>query len=754
MTPTAQDTLRQEQEKLRAIVEHALDVIAIKDRDGRYVLINPAGAEIFGRPADQIVGRRDADLFEASEARQTEAIDRQVMDEGKPLTYTRRRTFGGVERTFLNTKFPYRDAEGRVVGLIGIGRDVTDRVKAEEEQRLFRELVDQSSDAIFVTDPQTAQILDVNQTACARLGYEREELLRMRVMEISEAVSDPQAWKRRVDELRVTGSFHLVSRHRRKDGTSFPVEVSVRLTRHADREYIVGVARDITERQRLEEELVAAQRHAQELYDSAPVMLLRIDPDGAILDCNRMALAALGYERGDLGQVRLPDLFAAESRPRIRRLFEELRRTGRVTDEPVTLSTKSGAPIVAQLDAVAGGAETRVALRDITARIRQEQALEEARRQLQVKDQILHAEKLRALGEMLSGVAHELNNPLGAITGFAEMLARREPTEEARLIRQEAERCSRIVNNLLRFARRRPPEKAMVDVRRILLDALELRAYHFKSKGVTVQHDLAAGLPQTWADESALGQVFLNILNNAEDAVALRGPAGQIRVRAWREERQIFISFTDNGSGIPRDQIRQIFDPFFTTKEPGQGTGLGLSVAYGIIQEHRGRITAQSEVGVGTTITVELPVRQEDATRLRRRAAPPAAEVAPSGRRILVVEDEPSMRKLLRDVLALDRHTVVEAADAPAALGLTERESFDLVITDIKMPHMSGRELYEHLRRRNPALARRVIFITGDMLNPATQEFVRTTDLRVLEKPCTIEQIRREVAGALAATGR
>jgi PAS domain S-box-containing protein len=750
----AEAAARLESEKSRAIVEHATDSIYIKDVEGRYLMINPAGAAYFGLPVEAIVGRRDRDLFPAEEIQTTEEIDQEVIRTGKPVNYVRPRRFRGQERVFLNSKLPYRAADGGTLGLIGISRDVTERVRAEEELKRFRELIDYSTDAICVVDPATGRYLDVNARACDLFGYEREELLEMRVWDIEQAIPDEEAWKGHMKRTNASEVTVFAGQARRKDGTLIPIEATARRVVRDRREYLVATVRDITERVRLEAELVEVQRHYQELYDSAPVMLLEVDRDGTILDCNRQVLELLGYERGQIGGRPFAELLGPDSKAQGRRLLKSLQETGRAAEDQITLLTRDGADLIAEVDAKAArdaSGSRRFSMRDITARVLQERALADARRQLEVRDQVIHAEKLRALGEMVSGIAHELNNPLGAITGFTEILLRREKSEELRLIHQEAQRCARIVTNLLRFARRSPPEKTMVDVRRILEETLELRAYHFLSKGVTVVRELADRLPSTWADESQIAQVFLNVINNAEDAVAGRGAAGQIRIRAWAQDERIFVSFGDNGSGIPKDRLRQIFDPFFTTKEPGHGTGLGLSVAYGIVQDHRGRITAESEVGIGTTITVELPVRQES-TRLvpRRESLPPA--VAP-GRRILVVEDEASMRKLLHDVLTLEQHVVVESPDGPTALRLLEEQRFDLVISDIKMPRMSGRELYEHLRRSQPALAERIIFITGDMLNPATREFLQTTPHRVLEKPCSIDRIRREVAAALVKLG-
>jgi two-component system NtrC family sensor kinase len=370
-----------------------------------------------------------------------------------------------------------------------------------------------------------------------------------------------------------------------------------------------------------------------------------------------------------------------------------------------------------------------------------------------VQERLLQSEKMSSVGQLVSGVAHELNNPLTGIMGFAQLLLLRDLDEESRkqveTIYAEAERASKIVSNLLTFARRRRAQKEAANINTLIERVLELRNYDLRVHNIDVELDLA-DVPETMVDANQVQQVLLNVIINAEQAIrAGAGERGTLRIGTRAEQESIVATFRDSGAGMSADTLRRIFDPFFTTKDAGEGTGLGLTISYGIMEDHGGRIWAESAPSRGSTFFLQLPiVETAPPPREFRRSDPPAAPV--ERRRILVVDDEESIQKLLTGVLEMDGHDVTVASNGREALDRVKRQSFDLIITDVKMPVMGGPDLYRSLvDSRNP-LAQRVIFVTGDTVAPDTRQFLQGVPNPVLAKPFRLREVRDSVRAALA----
>ena len=371
----------------------------------------------------------------------------------------------------------------------------------------------------------------------------------------------------------------------------------------------------------------------------------------------------------------------------------------------------------------------------------------------QIREQLLQNEKMAAVGSLVSGVAHELNNPLAGVTGFAQLLLERheEPKLKKSLerIRDEAERAAKIVKNLLTFARKHKPESTRVAINGVLERTLELRAYDMRVSNIKVVTDLRPDLPMTLADPNQLQQVFLNIVVNAEQAMKEAHGKGILTVKTALVEGSIRTTVEDDGPGIRPEHLKQIFDPFFTTKAVGKGTGLGLSICHGIIREHGGSITATSTPGKGTVFTIDLPVVAGAEVRSEKRRAA-AARIDPAA--ILVVDDEVSIRELIRDALSIRGHAVDAVESAERALEAIEARRYDLVVSDLKMPGMSGQELFARIQADDPDLARRILFITGDSVSVETQSFLEGSGRPFFLKPFKvqdmIDQAERLVAAA------
>ena len=369
-----------------------------------------------------------------------------------------------------------------------------------------------------------------------------------------------------------------------------------------------------------------------------------------------------------------------------------------------------------------------------------------------LRAQLLQTEKLAAIGELVSGVAHELNNPLTSVMGYAQLLQAADVSSGVRAdlqtIYHEAQRSARIIDNLLTFARKETTEKRYTDINQILRDTVDLRSYQFKVDNIELTREFQEQLPWTMVAPQQLQQVVLNLLNNAHQAVMETQGRPHLTVRSETDGKVIRIKVIDNGPGIPQEHLGKIFDPFFTTKDVGQGTGLGLSIAFGIVQEHGGRIWADSEPDKGTVFTVELPIVAHPMESVQQ-SSQPGPSPAHMGRRILLVDDEEEILEVIARILERMGHQPVAVDSAEKALEKLQMGSYDLIICDVRMPGLGGKGFYQKVRSTHPELAKRVIFTTGDTLSPSTRAFLESAGTPTVPKPFMIEDLQRAIEDLL-----
>lgn len=443
-------------------------------------------------------------------------------------------------------------------------------------------------------------------------------------------------------------------------------------------------------------------------------------------------------------------------------LIELLDREGHITDHAIRVRRVDGTPIWIEVTAAAQdapGGNTLVVealIRDVSERKKREDQNRDGRYQM------LQAEKMAALGQTISGVAHELNNPLATILSWAERLSERNVDEKTRqgleVILAESERAARIVRNLLTFARKRQTTRAMVDLNQVVRETLALRAYEQKVSNIHLVEALAAGIPEVFADGHQIKQVLLNLLINAEQACIGANGKGTIVVRTHHDTDRgsVLLEVNDDGPGIPEERQGKVFDPFFTTKEVGQGTGLGLTVAYAIVQEHAGRIWLESGKDAkgtkgGTSFFIELPVSGQ-----HLNAPPPRAPQQPisleafKGLRVLVVEDEPALAVAVSEALSDAGFTVDRSGDGEEGLTRLTEARYDLIVCDLKMPRIDGMQFYRAMAAATPALARRVIFVTGDVAGTDAERFLEETGCRWLSKPFRLGDLLRAARDTLS----
>ncbi len=428
--------------------------------------------------------------------------------------------------------------------------------------------------------------------------------------------------------------------------------------------------------------------------------------------------------------------------------LERLLRDGAAHDQLLRLRRVDGTAcwieVTARAEALPGRRTLRIeaVMRDVTER----KKLEDQARD--VFHQLSQAEKLAALGQTMSGVAHELNNPLATILACAERLAGRRLDDQTRrdldAIHNAAERAARIVRNLQTFARKRHTTRTMVDLNQVVRDTLALRAYEQRVSNVVIVEALAAGLPPVFADPHQIQQVLLNLVINAEHAMIGAHGRGLMVLRSWHapDRDAVLLEVSDDGPGVPEDVQQKIFDPFFTTKAVGKGTGLGLTVAYAIAQEHGGRISVSSPPGGGAAFVLELP---SGGMHVRAPEPSPVAAVSevPVGTRALVVEDELALGEAVADALRDAGFEVDRAADGEEAIVRTQSRAYDLIICDLKMPRVDGMAFFKHLASTAPALTRRLVFVTGDVAGTEAEQFLEQSGCRWLAKPFRLRDLVR-----------
>ncbi len=371
---------------------------------------------------------------------------------------------------------------------------------------------------------------------------------------------------------------------------------------------------------------------------------------------------------------------------------------------------------------------------------------------------VRRAEKMSSLGQLIAGVAHELNNPLAVVLAYAQLLTKHPIADE--LVREhvqrivhETERAAKIVRDLLLFARPCEPQLTVVDLNQVVSNVCDVRQRDFETYRTELRQHLQPGLPRTKADPIQLEQVLNNLITNAFHAMASQPGKRILTVSTAADNHFIRISIRDTGCGIAPEVMNKMFDPFFTTKPVGKGTGLGLSISRSILEEHRGKLWAESEPGQGATFHLELPIVpcEEPAPSA---APPPEVCAAPAresgqGFRLLVVDDEPGIREVLEMILAGRGYQVTCVTNGLEAIDRLKHEHFDLIISDMCMPEMDGERLYETVREKNPKLAERILFVTGDVVSARSRAFLERTGSRWLSKPFNVRDVEEVVAGSL-----
>jgi len=509
----------------------------------------------------------------------------------------------------------------------------------------------------------------------------------------------------------------------------------------------VGMMTDMLSVALANAELVESLRQAEwrfrTLFRTAPDVVLTVGPGGRVREANDLVQDVTGFAPAEVAGRRLSDLVAPEDRAT---LDEAL---GRVA---------AGAPVRLEVRVVRADGELRV-LELAASRLPEGDPPlvlligRDTTAERDMRARLVETERLAAVGELVAGVAHEVNNPLASISAYAQLLLRDAALDPAQrdsveVIKGEALRASQVVRDLLSFARRSTPQREPVLLNQLVERTLRLRNYQLAATGITAELELAPDLPAVLGDARQLQQVVLNLITNSIQAMApLRG--GTLRVVTRAADGDVVLEVSDTGRGIPAAARARVFEPFFTTKGEGEGTGLGLSVSYGIVAAHGGSIVLARTSASGTTFAVTLPAAGAAAEPSVAASAPAAApRSAIAGTRVLFVDDEPTLRTGVEAFARRRGFAVATAQDGESALAALHERSFDAIVCDLRMPGMDGLAFHRALSQESPGLARRTIFITGDMM-AVPRRPSESSRQPTLTKPFTFERLEEALATVL-----
>ncbi|HSW05826.1 ATP-binding protein [Aquabacterium sp.] len=496
------------------------------------------------------------------------------------------------------------------------------------------------------------------------------------------------------------------------------------------------------------------------IVDHALAALVSTDATGLIVEFNPAAETMFGHRRGDVlgravAEVMIPERFRAAHVAGMRRLQAGAapRVMGKRLELQALHADGSEFPMEMVLWRTDAGGQVfyTASVADLSERHRAAAQIEQHREALR------QSEKLSAMGGLLAGVAHELNNPLAIVMGRAGLLEEKcaelpAITADARFICEAADRCGRIVRTFLDMARRRPPQRGPIAINTLVRTTIEMLQYGLRTHRIELLLELGEALPAVLADGDQIGQIIVNLLVNAQQALAGSSGARQVRVQTGVEtrrddrEQRVWLRVADNGPGIPPALRPRIFDAFFTTKPEGTGTGLGLSLSRSLARSHGGELTLEA-ASPGASFRLSLPIGGE--AGLAVAPVHLALSSAAAQGRVLVIDDETALANMMRDMLAGAGHDVRTADGAAAALTLLGAETFDLVIFDLRMPDMDGAELWRRIQALRPALARRMLIATGDTLSADAQAFLRNAECPSLEKPFSKADLLAAVARCL-----
>jgi PAS domain S-box-containing protein len=739
------------QQGFRDLIDSFDDVLLALSLDGEIRAANRSFADFVGQSFQEIIGRPIGQFINDENATSADEL-KTLMNR-----FVERRVWSGVIQIRLKkTGVAYffdcvahaMVRDDKVHGLTILARDITSQRRSEAR---FTELFETLQEGIYIVTPDD-KILEVNPALVQMLGYDsKEDLLGKKVSEVFVDQEQRAILTREVNRQPSPQGREITLR--RKDGQSIVCLNTASAVRDTSGKIVryQGALADITERRAIELRLYQQQEFARRLVDSFPDLIFVIDIDRRYTFVSPKVAEVLGYDTHEMIGSTFGERTHQEDRTGLLTVFNDLLSAKRnFASTEMRVRHKDGewrrlrchfSPLFDVTGKIEG---VVISGRDIT----------ELKR---LEEQLIQAEKLAAMGQMLAGVAHELNNPLTAILGASELLRDRAGIDEntkrqLEMTHRQARRAARIVQNLLEFSRPASPQKKALDLNAVVDRTLQLHEHSLRRNAIQVDFHPLPGLPPTIGDANQLIQVFLNLIGNAEQAIREVRPSGRIQIRLGKMGTRIFASVQDDGVGIKPEVLTKIFDPFFTTKRPGGGTGLGLSICMSIVREHGGDMEVESLPAGGAAFTVFLPIAVTEEVRRPVRDLDSSGSgemMAPTldllrKRSILVLDDEESIRMLLSEGLSPHGLHVDCASTAEEALSLVLRGKYDAILCDLNLsgtgPNADGYSVAQRLKIAAGANKPELIYMSGEVIAEGEGSSA-STSYRRLQKPFRISDV-------------
>ena len=736
--------LQENERRYREVFENSADMIVITEvtPDHRFCLldVNPSVEKNFGVKRTALVGLFLDDFTVSPLAQIIQTDFLACLEKKAPLAFEREFQTPTGPLSVHVTLIPVSNQAGTIYRLVSVGRNITVQNQAEAKFRTsearFRAFLDHATDAFFLHN-ERGVIIDVNQQACESLGYTRAELIGMNPFDVDPDMNLPfliQLGPRLAHGEIVT----FESRHRRKNGAVFPVEVRMRAFWENGRQFSVALVQDITERKRSAQALLESHSLLKAIVDGTTDSIFVKDRQGRYLMINAAGAQLMGKTVQEMIGKDDRELFPPSTAHVLMERDQQIMTNGEAqvfeeieaTEEPIRtyLTTKS---VYRDANGAVSG------LIGIAREITELKRMEEQFRQ---------AQKMEAVGRLAGGIAHDFNNLLTVINGYSQLIGHRLlPSDPNRTrlaeIQKAGERAANLTRQLLAFSRKQLLQPQVVDLNALLQELLKLLR-RLIGEDIEVVLTPAADLGVVKVDPSQFEQAIINLAVNARDAMPQGGrltltTTNVVLPVAPHPElpagRYTCVTISDTGTGMTDAIKAQIFEPFFTTKGPGQGTGLGLAMVYGFVKQSGGHVEVASALGQGATFTIYLPHTVEDTATL---PALPDLGQAPTGTEtILLVEDEEAVRNLVRLVLQTSHYQVLEARDGQEAILVTAQHPgpIHLLITDLVMPRMSGRHLATLLAQTRPNLA--ILFMSGYTDEMGMEEDAANPNTGFIQKP-------------------
>jgi len=616
-----EEELRRGEEKYRAILENIVEGYFEIDLAGNFTFVNDPICNNLGYTRDELIGMNNREYMDKQTAREVFEKFVEVYTTGIPARGFEFENIrkDGTKLVTSSSVSLVTDSQGKPTGFRGVVRNITAEKKAEEELRRseekYRTILENVVEGYYKID-LAGNFTFVNDSICYNMGYTRDELIGMNNRDYMDKQTAREVLER-FAEVYTTGipargfDFEVI----RKDGTKLFVSSSVSLIRDSQGQPtgFQGVTMDVTKRRQVEEKLRRSEEKYRTILENITDGYYEIDLAGNFTFFNNSLCQIIGYPPAEMMGMNNRQYMDKENARKMYQTFNKVYTTGKpargfdwelIRKDGTKRFVEASVSLVRNPQGEPAG--FRGVVRDITERKQMEAEKEEMERKAQL------ATRLSAMGEMASGIIHEINNPLTSVVGFAEILADKDLPEDAKeyatIINNEGKRVASIAGRLLNFARRQKPEIVYTDINKLIEDTTNLQSYEMTTGNIKVTAQLDPHLPQTMADPGQLQQVFLNITLNARTALRAAHGGGKLLVKTEAIDSTIRISFKDDGPGIPKENLKTIFNPFFTTRKTGEGTGLGLSICRGIISSHKGMIYVESTLGKGATFIIELPV--------------------------------------------------------------------------------------------------------------------------------------------------